>query len=407
MKRSQKLWTLRWTKQNTLSRFSSSLKISVNSPEWTAGSFYVNATLFQVCFIEDQVSFLQAASKASFPEWEWSSWPLCSRPDPAAAARCCETLHSLVWSWTTRKWMYISVRVLGSSALSLSFNTWSRTVAVIQQKTGMWHMMWRLRDSSMWETILPACSSSPNLLLKLLLLLRVTEPSHLGHHVDAFRRDLIGCCGVVWFIQRRAEGSSLPRMRFVQQHFHWSRLCDVSRISLLWKSRWSRHSSRPSKMNTTWSFSNLQIPASLVSLKTWWTSSTNCSFLLSANWALGKWTERQSVCCGWLCLQPSPGCTSALTQFSRCRPLPLSPEFGLVHLFQVKVWIYHHIRLLFLNSPVFGTPLLSVWPRVDRWPLRSLPLWRTVLCRSGSEVLGSCFGNSFKHTLKLVLQFRL
>ncbi|KAM7368410.1 hypothetical protein PAMP_014632 [Pampus punctatissimus] len=45
------------------------------------------------------------------------------------------TFFSLVW--TTRKWMYISVRVLGSSSVSLLFNTSSRTVAVIQQKTGM------------------------------------------------------------------------------------------------------------------------------------------------------------------------------------------------------------------------------------------------------------------------------
>ncbi len=53
----------------------------------------------------------------------------------------------------SRKWMYISVRVWGISALRSSSRSFWSTVDEIQQKTGMWHMMWRLLALLMCEMI--------------------------------------------------------------------------------------------------------------------------------------------------------------------------------------------------------------------------------------------------------------
>uniref|UniRef100_A0A0E9VZB0 Uncharacterized protein n=1 Tax=Anguilla anguilla TaxID=7936 RepID=A0A0E9VZB0_ANGAN len=49
----------------------------------------------------------------------------------------------------------------------------------------------------------------------------------------------------------RAEGSRFPLMRLVSSTFTDEDSVISQQISLLWKSRGSRHSSRPSKINTT------------------------------------------------------------------------------------------------------------------------------------------------------------
>src|SRR4029434_4011173 len=69
----------------------------------------------------------------------------------------------------SRKRKYISVKVveavfpLSCFTCSHSFNFLCSTAAVILQKTGMWHMMWRLLDFFMWEIIF--CTSSSSLIL--------------------------------------------------------------------------------------------------------------------------------------------------------------------------------------------------------------------------------------------------
>ncbi|KAJ3581436.1 hypothetical protein NHX12_016644, partial [Muraenolepis orangiensis] len=61
-------------------------------------------------------------------------------------------------------------------------------------------------------------------------------------------------------IQMRAEGSRSPLMRFVSSMSTEVDFVTSVQIGLFWKSRGSRHSSRPSKMKTTWNRSYLRIP---------------------------------------------------------------------------------------------------------------------------------------------------
>ena len=173
----------------------------------------------------------------------------------SASVSCCGVVSCpspyflfFLFVWTSRKCEYRSVRVLGSSPLWLVVNMCSRTVALIQQKTGIWHMMWRLLDVLMCEMILLHSSSSLNLLLKYSSFWASVKPRTsvtLSTHAGGIWLAAAG----LEVIQTRAEGSRFPRMRFVSSTLT-DDLCVTSDTSSLWlKSRGSLLSSRPSKMN--------------------------------------------------------------------------------------------------------------------------------------------------------------
>ena len=62
---------------------------------------------------------------------------------------------------------------------------------------------------------------------EVLLLLWVREPSHLCHHVNALRRDLIGC-GRPRGYPETSGRKQLPPDEVCQQHVHRGGLCDIS-----------------------------------------------------------------------------------------------------------------------------------------------------------------------------------
>lgn len=64
------------------------------------------------------------------------------------------------------KCVNIDVRVLGITSPSVLLSIFSKTEAKIQQKTGMWHIMWRLLSDSTYNVILLAGVSLQFLFLK-------------------------------------------------------------------------------------------------------------------------------------------------------------------------------------------------------------------------------------------------
>ncbi len=152
--------------------------------------------------------------------------------------------------WMIRKCVYISVRVLGISPLSAWLIIFSRTVAEIQQKTGMWHMMKRLLDDFRCEMILLARLWSLILFQKYSSFCGSLKPRTSvtrWTHSEGTRSAAAG----LEVIQMRAEGSRFPTIRFISSTSTEADSLTSHNLTLLWKSRDRRHSSRPSKTKTT------------------------------------------------------------------------------------------------------------------------------------------------------------
>ena len=251
----------------------------------------------------------------------WSaSLPSFRRTSLSALVSCCGVVSCpspyflfFLSVWTSRKCEYRSVRVLGSSPLWSVVNMCSRTVALIQQKTGIWHMMWRLLDVLMCEMILLHSSSSLNLLLKYSSFWASVKPRTsvtLSTHAGGIWLAAAG----LEVIHTRAEGSRFPWMRFVSSTLT-DDLCVTSDTSSLWlKSRGSLLSSRPSKMNK-----GLQPWASVTLDGKHRAAWEDCAAGLSPGSA--PWTKAQSADphLGSLNPRPSPEWTSAREGFSRHR----------------------------------------------------------------------------------------
>ncbi|KAK6291565.1 hypothetical protein J4Q44_G00383310 [Coregonus suidteri] len=118
----------------------------------------------------------------------------------------------------------------------------------------MWHMMWRLLDVFMCEMILLARSSSLTLFLKYSSFCGSLNPRTSVTWSTHLKGILLAAAGRV-VIQRRAEGSRFPLMRFVSRTSTEVDSVTSQHILFFLKSRGSRHSSRPSKMNRTLYFS--------------------------------------------------------------------------------------------------------------------------------------------------------
>ncbi len=158
----------------------------------------------------------------------------------------------------SRKWMYISVRVWGISAFISSLRSFWRTVDEIQQKTGMWHMMWRLLARLMCEMILLAWCSSQILFLKYSSFWGSLNPWISVRRLMHLEGIWLAAAGLV-VIQMRAHGSSSPFMRFDIN-------TPTDEISVTSETFWASEnisdillSSRPSKMNTTYTPHNLWV----------------------------------------------------------------------------------------------------------------------------------------------------
>ena len=158
-----------------------------------------------------------SCSKASFPRY--TIIPLLSGFQWGSVSALPSYLTFFTFIWITRKWMFNSVRVSGSSLPSLVFSTSSRTVDVIQQKTGMWHIMWKLWDVLMWDKILLACSSSSNLFLK--------YSSFCGSPCQHTQEGSDWLLQVVW-LSRGVQREAVSPDEVFQQWIHWGGLYNIS-----------------------------------------------------------------------------------------------------------------------------------------------------------------------------------
>ncbi len=127
----------------------------------------VNTTGFQICVIEDHIVSFQLM-KRQFPEWKdgifipgniwWVfsiilSSALLDLKSEKVCVHLCQSLRSVFSFWLLQcfggiiSWLFFTTLFIFSSKMF-----W-RTVAEIQQKTGMWHMMKRLFDCLTWSMI--------------------------------------------------------------------------------------------------------------------------------------------------------------------------------------------------------------------------------------------------------------
>ncbi|KAJ3582324.1 hypothetical protein NHX12_012188 [Muraenolepis orangiensis] len=84
----------------------------------------------------------------------------------------------------------------------------------------------RFREKTLAIKIISHIKTSRSLHIMLLLLLWVGEPSHLCHHANTLKRDLIGCrraCGY----PDASGGKQVAPDEVCQQHVHRGRLCDI------------------------------------------------------------------------------------------------------------------------------------------------------------------------------------
>ncbi len=288
--------------------------------------------------------------------------------------------------WMIRKCVYIWVRVLGISPLSAWLIIFSRTVAEIQQKTGMWHMMKRILDDFRCEMILSTRLWSLILFQKYSSFCGSLKPRTSvtrWTHSEGMRSAAAG----LEVIQMRAEGSRFPTIRFISSTSTEADSLTSHNLTLLWKSRDRRHSSRPSKTKTTL-YSPKNGFISLVSGKKTCRRPKRLSVLSSSSWPLWKEVEIWAGRPDSLSLQPSPGWTSAQRLFFQCQRLPLSAQFWWVCLVQVKVWRCHCIWLVYPLLQLSWIVSQSVSPHAHYWSLHSHSLWCRALCRFHSAVLG-------------------
>ena len=294
---------------------------------------------------------------ASFPSFRRTSLStsVVSCPSPY--------LFFFLFVWTIRKCEYRSVRVLGSSPLWSVVNMCSRTVALIQQKTGIWHMMWRLLDVLMCEMILLHSSSSLNLLLKYSSFWASVKPRTsvtLSTHVEGIWLAAAGR----EVIQMRAEGSRFPSMRFVSSALT-DDLCVTWDTTLSLKSRESLLSSSPSKMNKS-----LQ-----------WAS------IFAVSFCNAGWKTRSSVrrlCC-W-----------SFTRFSSLNESTISRPTSWFSEPSAQSRVNFCTEKLF---PIPATPLVRTTLMLPCWSVEALKMswhlmgasWRLFVLEAVSSCLTSCW----------------
>ena len=283
----------------------------------------INATLCQVCLIEDQVAFLQLV-KSQFSREKMISLLSDSSVD------LLQLSHDTFCPLCGMNPQEVDVRLSRGLGYLFSspgcFEEVSRTVAVIQQKTGMWHMMWRLRNVLTWEMILLAIVSSLNLFLKYSFFCVSVNPSDLCHHVNALSRDLIGCrraCGY----PDTSGGNQVAPDEVCQQHVHWGRLCDNQYRSGCSGSPEEVDTHQTIQDEDNLNRSYLQISASLVSIKKWWRSPTKLnSFPFSKFSSLKVKGNVKSM--PWLAL---PSAQSRVNlRVKMVLPMPASPVVNIV-----------------------------------------------------------------------------
>ena len=189
--------------------------------DWS--SLDVDAALSQVCFIEDQVSFLQLL-KSKFSQHQ-------------------NGIHGLFGpDWIRHRTVVIlNVPLFGLNQQEVDVHL-SQGLGQLSFLSGFQHMLQNCRGDpaedrdvahdveASWR--LDVGDDSAGLLLiseplpEVLLLLWVSEPSHLCHHVNAFSRDLIGCCRPCGYPEA-SRGKQFASNKVYQKHFDWSRLCNI------------------------------------------------------------------------------------------------------------------------------------------------------------------------------------